>query len=201
MILYYITDRRQLGGDLAVAIEAACRAGVDWVQIREKDLSARELEGLTRRAVDLAGPGATRILVNSRVDVALAASAAGVHLPSDAPPASAVRRATPDGFLVGVSCHSVDEVRRAKKEGADFVVFGPVFDTASKRSYGPPPGVALLKEACGAAQIRVLALGGVTLENAAACLDAGAAGLAGISLFQGSSTVEETVRALRELRP
>ncbi len=201
MILYYITDRRQLRGDLPATIGAAGRAGVDWVQIREKDLSARELEGLTRQAVGLVGPGATRILVNSRVDVALAASAAGVHLPADALAASAVRRVTPKGFLVGVSCHSVKEVRRAEEEGADCVVFGPVFDTASKKSYGPPRGVALLKEACRAAQIRVLALGGVTLENATACLDAGAAGLAGISLFQGSSPVEGTVRALRALRP
>ena len=200
MILYYITDRSQLPGDLPAAIHAACDAGVDWIQIREKDLATRALADLTRQAAGLAGPSGTRILVNSRVDVALAAGATGVHLPSDAPPASSVRRSTPEGFLVGVSCHSTGEVRRAEAEGADFAVFGPVFDTASKRSYGPPQGLPLLKEACRAAEIPVLALGGVTLENAAACLDAGAAGIAGISLFQRSSPVEETVDALRELR-
>ena len=200
MILYYITDRSQLAGDLPAAIHAACDAGVDWIQIREKDLPARALEDIARQAAGLAEPSGTRILVNSRVDVALVTGATGVHLPSDAPPASSVRRSTPEDFLVGVSCHSIEELRCAEQEGADFAVFGPVFDTASKRSYGPPQGLLLLKEACRAAEIPVLALGGGTLDNAAACLDAGAGGIAGISLFQQSSPVEETVDALRELR-
>lgn len=201
MLLYYITDRHQLSGDLPAAIGAACHAGVDWIQIREKDLGARELADLTRQAVTFAEQGGTRILVNSRADVALAAGAAGVHLPSDAPAVSAVRRVTVEGFLLGVSCHSLEEVSRAEQDGADFAVFGPVFDTASKRPYGPPRGVRSLQEACRAARIPVLALGGVTLANAAACLDSGAAGIAGIGLFQQVSKVEGTVRALRNLRP
>ena len=201
MLLYYITDRRKLAGNLLAAVDAACRAGVDWVQLREKDLATHELEELARQAVALAEPSDTRILVNSRADVALAAGAAGVHLPADAPPASSVRRMTPEGFLVGVSCHSLEEVRRAEEEAADFVVFGPVFETVSKGSYGPAQGVRGLREACHAVRIPVLALGGVTLENASACLDAGGSGIAGISLFQQDAKLEDTVRALRDLRP
>ena len=199
MILYYISDRRQLSGDLLTTIRAAGNAGVDWIQIREKDLSSKEIRELTQRAVALSQPGA-RILVNSRVDIALAAGAAGVHLPSDALPALAMRRVAPPDFLIGVSCHNVEGVRRAEAEGADFAVFGPVFETASKRSYGPPRGLRMLAEVCGEARIPVLALGGVTIENASRCLDAGAAGIAGISLFQQSSSVEEIVGALRNLR-
>ena len=199
MILYYISDRRQLSGDLLTTIRDAGNAEVDWIQIREKDLSSKEIRELTQQAVALSQPGA-RILVNSRVDIALAAGAAGVHLPSDALPASAMRRVTPPDFLIGVSCHKVEEVRRAEAEGADFAVFGPVFETVSKRRYGPPRGLRMLAEVCRGARIPVLALGGVSIENASRCLDAGAAGIAGISLFQQGSPVEETVGALRNLR-
>ncbi len=199
MILYYISDRRQLRGDLVTTIRAASFAGLDWIQIREKDLSGKEIRELTQQAVALSRPGVS-ILVNSRVDVALAAGVAGVHLPSDALPASAMRQLAPPDFLVGVSCHTVEEVRRAEAEGADFAVFGPVFETTSKGPYGSPQGLRMLAEVCGRARIPVLALGGVTIENASGCLDAGAAGIAGISLFQQSSSVEETVRALRNLR-
>jgi thiamine-phosphate pyrophosphorylase len=199
MLLCYITDAKQLGGHLLPAVDRALRAGVDLVQIREKDLSTRQLCELTAAAVDLVRDAQAKILVNSRADVALAAGAHGVHLPAGSVSPAEVRRVSPPGFVVGVSCHNPAEIDRAAAEGADFVVFGPVFDTASKRAYGPPQGLQRLREACAAARVPVLALGGVGLGNAAACLAAGAAGLAGISLFQQATDLGPAIATLRAL--
>ncbi len=200
MILYAITDRRQQEGDLLDHLGRLLQAGPDLLQIREKDLPARELFQLTQAVLRLPNPGETRILVNGRVDVALAAGAQGVHLPAGAPSPSDIRSITPQGFFIGVSCHSVDEVRQAEAEGADFTVFGPVFETASKGRYGPPRELQALEEACRLVEIPVLALGGVQFENASQCLGRGAAGVAGISLFQRRASVKETLAALRNLR-
>ena len=158
--------------------------GSDWIQIREKDLSARELFELTRSVLELPNPRAVKILVNSRIDVALAAGAAGAHFPAGSPAPKTWRSITPPGFLMGVSCHSLVEVRVAEEEGADYVVFGPVFPPLSKSSLLPALGLAGLARAAAAVKIPVLALGGVTRANATACVEAGAAGVAGISLFQ-----------------
>jgi thiamine-phosphate pyrophosphorylase len=125
-----------------------------------------------------------KFLVNSRVDVALAAGAAGAHLPSGSLAPKTWRPITPPGFLFGVSCHSLIEVRAAEEEGANYVVFGPVFPPLSKPSRVPAVGLAGLARAAAAVKIPVLALGGVTCANATACVEAGAAGVAGISLFQ-----------------
>ncbi|MDA2913393.1 thiamine phosphate synthase [Acidobacteriia bacterium AH_259_A11_L15] len=177
-------------------IERAIAAGVDLIQIRESDLATRELLALVEAAVARARGTGTRILVNDRLDVALAASADGVHLPTHGFPVADVRREYPD-LLIGASCHNLEEARRAEEGGADFVVFGPVYETPAKKPYGPPVGVEKLAEAVRAAKIPVLALGGIKLENAGACLQAGAAGLAAISLFQTSGDLRETVRRLR----
>lgn len=169
MIRYAIT-----ADDALETVARNLAAGVEMIQIREKELPTRELMRLVRAALALPNPHGTKILVNSRADIALACGAGGVHLTSDAPPPSAFRP-----LLVGVSCHRIDEVRRAEREGAGFVVFGPVFEGKTA-----PVGLEGLAEACRAVRIPVLALGGVTEENAASCLAAGAGGIAGIRLFR-----------------
>ena len=180
MIRCHITDRTKLapGETLLDAIARNVAAGVDWIQLREKDLPARALFDLMQTALP------SRIIVNSRVDVALATGARGAHLPSGSPPPSIWRRIVPADFLIGVSCHTVDEVRAAQEEGASYVVFGPVFAPLSKTSDLAPRGLDQLARAAESVRIPVLALGGVTHANAQDCVAAGAAGIAGISIFQ-----------------
>jgi thiamine-phosphate pyrophosphorylase len=196
--LCYITDRRALEPKpLLPWIREAVRAGVDMVQIREKDLPTRDLLGLVMEAVDAARGTATRLVVNDRLDVALAAGAAGVHLGTQSLPARVVRELVPRDFLVGVSCHSLEETLSAEAGGADYVLLGPIFETPSKLPYGPPLGLAKLREVAAQVKMPVLALGGITVERVRACLEAGAAGIAGIALFQNCDSLAARVRELR----
>jgi len=171
MTRYCITD------SLDVARRAA-RDGVEMIQIRAKDLPARTLSGLVKAAVSL---GNSKILVNTRTDVALACGAHGVHLPSHSVAPSTLRKITPPDFLIAVSCHTIDELKAAENEGADFAVYGPVFASITKTV--TPIGLDALREAVASVKLPVYALGGVTAQNAVECIQAGAVGVAGISLF------------------
>jgi thiamine-phosphate pyrophosphorylase len=173
-------------GDAASGWFAAlAAAGVDALQLREKHLDDRSLYQLARGA-RAALPAPAVILVNSRADVALAAGADGVHLPAEGVPAGAVRTRFGSGLLIGVSTHRLEEVERARRDGADYVLFGPVYATPAKAGYGAPAGPRALARAT-ALGIPVYALGGVTLERFAEVAATGAAGVAGIRLFQGLS--------------
>lgn len=221
MLLYYITDRAQFPGDenarrraVLAKIAEATRACIDYIQLREKDLSTRELEQLAREAVHVINElkavnrePRTRLLINSRTDVALAVGADGVHLRADDICPSDVRRIWSEGLarnsqpdargpVIAVSCHSSADIVRAKSEGADFAVFAPVFEKKAPPETRPK-GLKALREASEMG-IPVFALGGVTLENAPACLEAGAAGIAAIRLFQ-ENKIDEVIRALREM--
>lgn len=169
-------------------IESATIRKIPLFQIREKRLSTRVLYELVCSAVEITRGSVTRLLVNDRFDVARAAGADGVHLTSLSLPASVVREACGSEFLIGVSTHSLDEARRARDGGADFVVFGPVFETESKRAFGPPQGLEKLQRVTSELQgFPVLAIGGVTLDNAESCYAAGASGFAGISWFNAGA--------------
>lgn len=176
MIVCVISDRSLLRGEtLPDWIARNAREEATWIQIREKDLSAREL-------YELVSAAPAKIIVNTRVDVALAAGADGVHLPAGSPAPHAWRHLAPPGFLFGVSCHTLDEVAASEQDGASYVLFGPVFPPLSKASPLPAHGLDRLAEAVQKVKIPVLALGGITSANAPACIAAGAAGIAGISL-------------------
>jgi thiamine-phosphate pyrophosphorylase len=209
--LYYITDRRQFPGDareqesrLLAKIAECAAAGLEYIQLREKDLEARALEDLARKAMAALGGSQTKLLINGRTDVALACGAHGVHLPSNDLPASEVRtifaRAGMSEAVIGVSTHSAAEVASEEAHGASFAVFGPVFE---KSGSAKPEGLEKLRQICHrteAAQppMPVWALGGITLENAQQCAEAGAEGIAAIRLFQ-QNDVDAVVKKLRSL--
>jgi thiamine-phosphate pyrophosphorylase len=223
--LYYITSRAAFFGDertrryrLLNKIAEAASQGIDYIQIREKDMPTRELESLAREAMQIirgqvatGNRPATALLINSRTDIALATQAAGVHLPANDVSPEEVRTAwkcregncgagtptreiSPPDLLIAVSCHSPQEVTQAAANQATFAVFAPVFEKQDAPG-SIPTGLESLRQACRA-RIPVLALGGVTLQNAQSCLQAGAAGIAGIRLFQ-ENDIATIVRQLR----
>ncbi len=184
---------------LRVLLRAVADAGVDWIQVREKEMPARDLLDLVKEAVQVAG--AERVIVNDRLDGAVAGGAGGIHLGRESVSAAAVdqwrrSRAGARTFQIGVSCHSVDEIRQAEQDGADYAFFGPVFATPSKERFGAPRGLSRLAEACEEARVPVLAIGGITAANFCECLRAGAAGVAAIRLFQESDDLPRLIRFL-----
>jgi thiamine-phosphate pyrophosphorylase len=203
-IACYVTDRIAFPAetcvrDVLARIRAAAEAGADWVQIREKDLGSGALYALVRDALALVADvrrergAATRVIVNGRLDVAVACGADGVHLGYASVPAQDAIRwchngGAPREFIVGVSCHSLEDARSAEAAGADYVFFGPVFDSPSKREFGAPQGAAKLREVARALRIPLIAIGGINASNARECLQTGAAGVAAIREFQDSVT-------------
>jgi thiamine-phosphate pyrophosphorylase len=203
-LLYLITDRQQFTPHphhQLDAIAAAAQAGCQLIQIREKDLSARELCEFVRAAIAKAKPHGAQVLVNDRVDVACAAGADGVHLRVNSLPAAEVRRIVPRrDFLIGVSTHSLTEAHAAQTNGADFIVCGPVFPTLSKAEFGAPLGLDRLAEICHSVQLPVLALGGITMGNFAEPLACGAAGIAAISLFKNLTSLGSNIKIVLSSR-
>lgn len=195
--LYLVTDRMQTAGrPLRSLVQEAADAGLPAVQVRERDLSPRELLELIASLQRPSGVSCPRVLVNDRIDVALAAGLDGVHLRSDSLPVSVARRLLGPTRLLGVSTHSVDNVRQAADEGADFVVLGPIYDTPSKRPYGEPLGLATLERAARATAVPVFAIGGMTRERVGAVRRAGAFGVAVISAILSAEDVGRETRAL-----
>ena len=207
-IIYLITSGTTTGittpdspefSQLLTLINAAVDTEIPLIQIREKALSARVLYELTRLAVEIAQDSSTKVLVNDRFDVALAAGADGVQLTAQSLPTAVVRSETSDRFLIGVSTHSPGEAEAAQAGGADFILFGPVFQTESKRQFGPPQGLNKLAEVVEAVEsLPVIAIGGISLENVSRCLQHGAAGVAAIGLLNDSNNLAATVRSIRE---
>jgi thiamine-phosphate pyrophosphorylase len=221
-LLCYVTDRRALRAanpaesiaTLTQKIEEVAAAGIDWVQIREKDLPAREMASLTRQALGAAAKfsakraSAIRVLVNDRLDVAIAERADGVHLGEKSLPVAEAKRlvesaqgqrAIDESFLIGVSCHSIEAAGAAERDGADYIFFGPVFSTPSKETFGPPQSANRLETVCRSVSVPVLAIGGITLDNAESCIAAGAAGVAAIRLFQDPVDPAGAIQRLRQL--
>jgi thiamine-phosphate pyrophosphorylase len=203
-----VTDRRRFGRDHRDAVSAvvdqverAAAAGIDLVQIREREIDDRLLVALVERVLAAVAPTAARVLVSERVDVALAAGAHGVHLPADGLSARDARRLLPDGALVGRSVHSEREVRAAAQAGGcDYLVFGTVFPSRSKPDGHLVAGLEGLAAACRATELPVLAIGGVTVERADAIAAAGAAGVAAIDLFAGVAPDADLARVIARLK-
>ncbi len=219
-ILCYVTDRRSLPATpqldliqpLLERIAAIAAAGVDWIQIREKDLSGKQSASLVRQALDRVSKhgshskSETRIIVNDRLDVALAEQAGGVHLGENSLPVDEAKRllksspaaqTSDNDFILGVSCHSLEAAKSAASAGANYIFFGPVFATPSKASHGAPQGIDRLARVCSSVNIPVLAIGGITLANVSSCLSAGASGIAAIRLFQDAADPASMVDAIR----
>lgn len=194
--LLVVTDRHATGGrPLLDVVHAALEGGARLVQLREKDLDGGPLLALAEELVREARRFDARVLVNDRIDVALAAGAAGVVLPADSFPTEAARRLLGPQALLARSTHSPAEAERAAREGCDFALFGPVFPTPSKATYGAPQGIERLSEACRA-PLPVYAVGGVTAENAAAARRAGAAGVALIREVMSANDPRQATAAL-----
>jgi len=215
-LLCYVTDLHALSGgatpeNLVKQIGAAVEAGVDWVQVREKDLPARDLNEIVRAAVRYSAERFVRhpeiprvkIIVNDRMDIALAAGADGVHLGGESLAVNEINKVRAsgvfsEGFLIGCSCHSMEDAQKAERDGADYVYFGPIFETPAKIKFGAPQGIDRLKEVSSSVSIPVIAIGGIGVEDAADCVRAGAAGVAAIRMFQAAKDLRGEVARLRK---
>jgi thiamine-phosphate pyrophosphorylase len=198
--LYYISDR-SLTPSLppAVPMVEAVRAGVDMIQVREKDLAAREILKIVRGVRQEAGRKLVEVYINARFDLAVAAFADGVHLPAEGLSVAEVRRAAPAGMKIGVSTHSMEEARAAEDSGADFITFGPIFETPSKRRYGPPVGVEALRRVLATVRVPVFALGGLHAGNVERVMEMPVSGIGMISALALASDPARVVANFRAI--
>lgn len=192
--LYVISDRKLTGEDKFLpALECAMKAGARCIQLREKDLSVSDLRSLALQVKKCVERYNGFLFINDRADLAYDIGADGVHLTEKSSPVREVKKKFP-GLKIGVSTHSLDRAKEAESQGAEFITFGPVYETPSKRKYGPPQGVSRLSEVAGKTGIPVLALGGVKVNNLSEVLNAGAHGIALISgIWQGSDVFKNTL--------
>lgn len=207
-ITYLITSGATVSSDAPLGasfnavlslIRSAVEARLSLIQLREKHLSGRALYELSARASDIARNSRTRIIVNDRADIALAAGCDGVHLTTRSLAASEVRRAFGPDFIIGVSTHTLEEAREARRGGADFAVFGPVFDTPSKRALGSPVGLSALRAAAKTLEeFPLVAIGGVNAENAREVFSAGARGIAAIRMFADGQNLARIAHHIHE---
>jgi thiamine-phosphate pyrophosphorylase len=200
--LYLVTDRQQTAGrPLIPLIREAFEAGLEAVQLRERDLDTRELMRMAEELLQLARARRVPVLINDRTDLVMGLAAAGVHLRADSVPVSVTRRMLGPGALIGASAHSAEEVLRAESEGADFAVLGPIYRTSSKERYGAPIGLGPVEAAASRSRIPVFAIGGITAERVPEVRHAGAFGVAVISsVLSAPSVSHATQRLLSALR-
>jgi thiamine-phosphate pyrophosphorylase len=200
--LYLITDRRGCEGrDLLAVVEESLKGGVKAVQLREKELSSRELYELSSKMRKLTVRYGAGLFINDRIDVALAVKADGVHLGDNSIPIKIARMLAGENIRIGVSCHNRESAIAAQDMGADFITYGPVFFTPSKAAYGPPVGIDSLSEVTPLLWIPVFAIGGITSRNTRQVLDAGAHGIALISALISAENPSEEARTLLALLP
>ena len=195
--LLVVTDRHQTKGrPLVSLLQRVLTAGLSTIQLRERDLSARELVALAREVRVVTGSCNSQLLINDRIDVALALEGVGVHLRSNSLPPSVARRLLGPQRLMGISVHSVEEAVQAESQGANYIVLGPIYETPSKQMFGPPLGIQTLEKACRLVRIPIVGIGGVTAERAREMRRAGAFGVAVITAILGADDVESATREL-----
>ena len=195
--LFLVTDRHQTNGrPLVPLLQQVLAVGMPVIQLRERDLSARELMTLAREVQAVTASCRSQLLINDRIDVALALEGVGVHLRSNSLPVSAARQLLGPRRLLGISVHSVEEGLSAQSQGADYIVLGPVYETPSKKMFGPPLGIHTLEKACGLVRIPIIGIGGVTAARAREMRCAGAFGAAVITAILGAADVESATREL-----
>lgn len=192
--LYLITDRKLFNAQcsLYLALETALQAGVKYLQLREKRLPARKILDMAYWMRELTGEYGAKLLINDRVDIALAVEADGVHLGQKSLPAHAARKITGDNFLIGVSTHGIDEALQAERDGADFITLGPIYNTPSKLKYGDPIGVDMLKKVKSRVSVPVLAIGGIKTNAVQEVVRGGADGVAVISGILAAEDIKGT---------
>lgn len=198
---YLITDRKACAPrPLPDVVEEACSRGIKAIQLREKDLNGRELFKLANQLREITVRHNARLFINDRADIAMAAGADGVHCREQSLSPQTIKQLNSD-FIVGASVHSVARAKRAAREGADFLLFGPVFYTASKAQYGEPQGLDQLEKVVEAVSVPVIGVGGITPQRTKSCMKNGAAGVAGISSIMKSESINETINKWENVLP